>query len=373
MRAALRQRVRGLAKSSVAAGMHWAGLDELLGARRGLQSAPLVLGYHRVVEDFDRSAQLSISPMLTSAHSFEQHLDWVGKHYQFVSLDELALMLEGRLSHSKPVAAITFDDGYQDVYWNAFPILKRKGIPAAVFVVTNLIGSQQLQVHDELYLLLSAALAADNTAAGNVWLETATNAGLDGRQTRRLISYSQKYASPFAVTRAILESLDQSGISAVLQALRKRASISAADTLKDFQALDWHMLREMMANGVTVGSHTKSHVLLANEPADVVKEEVEGSRRELERQLGVSIDHFAYPDGSFDANAIAAVARAGYRTAHTICGHRDPDYPLLTISRRVMWQNTCVDGFGRFSPAVLNCQVNGIFDPASKCHRQHWA
>lgn len=368
----LKDRLRGMAKAGCAAGVHWTGLDQIVGARRGLKEAPLVVGYHRVVEDFQRSDRLSIAPMLTSASTFEKHLDWIGKRYDFVSLDELSLIFEGAEKRSKPVAAITFDDGYQDVYCNAFPILKRKGIPSAVFVVTDLVGTERLLAHDELHLLLSAVVAEGKASGRDYWWNVVSSFDLDAEQSRLLYSRINNVDNPFQATRAVLETLGRSDINSVIQSLSKQNPIPEQQ-LKDFQILNWDMLREMAADGVTIGSHTKSHVLLANETADVVRDEVEGSRRELEQRLGMPIEHFAYPDGSFNADAIAAVASAGYRTAHTVCGHRDPDNPLLSIPRKMLWQNSCMDGFGRFSPSILSCQVNGIFDPSDRCQRRHLA
>src|SRR5205085_1579779 len=62
-------------------------------------------------------------------------------------------------SFSEPVAAVTFDDGYRDVHEHALPVLKRKGIPAAMFVVTNLVGQPSWQIHDKLYHLMDKAFA----------------------------------------------------------------------------------------------------------------------------------------------------------------------------------------------------------------------
>jgi hypothetical protein len=100
---------------------------------------------------------------------------------------------------------------------------------------------------------------------------------------------------------------------------------------------------------------------------------MEGSRQVLEQQLGVPVQHFAYPDGRFDAVAINAALAAGYRTASTICGHVDARHPLLTLPRKILWEKSCMDRFGHFSPAILSCQVNGIFDIAGKCRLPHWA
>ena len=100
-----------------------------------------MIGYHRVVEDFASSAETSIPSMLVSRQMLERHLDWIGRRFRFVSLDELGARLDASDSRDDPIAAITFDDGYRDFYDHALPLLKQKGIPAAVFVVTDLVGT----------------------------------------------------------------------------------------------------------------------------------------------------------------------------------------------------------------------------------------
>ncbi len=365
-------RLRGLAKTGIAAGLDWTSLSSLVGSWRGLKDKPLVVGYHRVVSDFKYSDSLSISPMLTSAQTFEKHLDWIARRYRFVSLDELAVGLEAGDCSGKPMAAITFDDGYRDVYQNAFPILERKGIPSAVYVVTDLVGTRQLQVHDELHLLMSTLLARQHSSSLAYWRDLAAGLELSEQSSKCLSDRIHGANSPFQATRRVLETLSQSEIANFLQELRTRAAVPE-QALLEFQSVDWEMLREMAGRGVTVGSHTRSHALLSNETPQAVRDEVEGSRQVLEQQLGVTINHFAYPDGKFNASVINAIAEAGYRTACTTCAHLDQAHPLLTISRRMLWEKSCMNTFGRFSPAILSCQVNGIFDPVDKCKLQHWA
>ena len=96
--------------------------------------------------------------MLVSRAMLERHLDWVARRFQIVSLDELRSRLETRApARDRPIAAITFDDGYRDVYEQAFPLLMRKGIPATVFVATDYVGTAGVFPHDTLYLLLERA------------------------------------------------------------------------------------------------------------------------------------------------------------------------------------------------------------------------
>lgn len=360
--------LRKLAKAGAAAGIHSLGVDRLVGTGRRMQQMPLVLSYHRVVENYERSAAHSISPMLVSAAKFEAQLDWIGRHYDFVELDELAQTLESGATPRRPMASVTFDDGYGDSYYHAFPILKRKGIPMTVFVVTDLVSTASLQVHDELHLLFATAFRQWRQSARQL-APLADQAGIEPIIRARLCSPD---ISAFARTRLCLELLQHSQIARLIELLRDNVRVTA-DTLAEFHSLTWPMLRHMAANGVTVGSHTKSHKLLVNESWDTIVEEARGSRAALESQLGHRIDHFAYPDGRFNADAVNAVGLAGFRYAYTTCMHRDREKPLLTIPRRVLWENSCVDAFGKFSPSVLSCQINGIFDPAARCQQTHWA
>ena len=92
--------------------------------------------------------------MLVGIRTLEKQLDWVGRRYRFASLDEIGRQVEMGRSSDRPLAAVTFDDGYEDVYRNAFPLLSRKGIPAAVFAVTDHVGTDRPLAHDALYAQL---------------------------------------------------------------------------------------------------------------------------------------------------------------------------------------------------------------------------
>src|SRR6185436_14633751 len=100
-------------------------------------------------------------------------------------------------------------------------------------------------------------------------------------------------------------------------------------------------------------------------------QETAASRAEIETRLGVSVLHFAYPDGCFDAAAVRAVAAAGYRYAYTGCRHRDAAHPLLTVPRRVLWEGSTLGALGRYSAHVLSGQVSGIFDLSGRCTSDH--
>lgn len=358
--------IRSFLKVAAAATLQRAGVAAWVGSRPARAVLPQVIGYHRVVDDFRVHARGYMPSMLISVATLEKQLDWIGRRYEFADPDDMERWLRGERPAGRPVAVITFDDGYRDVYEQAFPLLKRKGIPAVVFVVTELVGETRLQIHDELYLQLARALRAwhmPRPRLEEVLREAQAvqrpGLGADGSSV-----------SPLQLTRALLGTLTQVELRRVMAVLRQQFDGPEQET-GALMCMDWKMLVEMQRAGIRIGSHTCSHALLTNETADKVAAEARDSRRELERRLGTTPVHFAYPDGRFDASVVTVVADAGYHFGYTTCRHQDPGHPALTIPRRLLWENACLDAFGHFSPAVMDCQISGVFDFAAKCHIDH--
>jgi len=318
---------------------------------------PFIVGYHRVVENFDKSALHAIPSLLTSVGMLEQHLDWLARQYELVSLDDIGAYLEQDRTFRKPAAAITFDDGYADNYRLAYPLLKRKGIPAAVFVVTDLVGTTQVQVYDKLYLLLSR-LRTQTASVKTTLFKILVSAGVTCEELGHL-HFSND--APLHIVTLLLSHLPQTRIHRVVNALENETRVDHG-VLDEMAPLSWQMIQEMHRNGITIGSHTMTHALLSHESADRTKEELLGSKSVLEQQLGSTVQHFAYPDGRFNPNVVEAVDTAGYRYAYGICRTRDSRHPLLTIPRKVLWERACVNAFGKFSSAVMNCHTNWAFD-----------
>jgi peptidoglycan/xylan/chitin deacetylase (PgdA/CDA1 family) len=331
------------------------GMDRVYASASGAGGVPVVIAYHRVVEDFASQAKTCIPSLLVSRQMFEQHLDWIGRRYRFVDMNELGKRLESESSWKDPIAAVTFDDGYQDFYDHALPVLQRKGIPAAVFVVTDHVGTTRVQVHDKLYLLLTRRFGRPL-----------------GKRCDRLNLAGITAMSPFRAMRALIESLPMATLHLVVEALELEDSLPE-DTLKLFNSLSWETLDRIQRSGHTIGSHTRTHVLMANESPGRVLEEAAGSRQEMERRLGATIQHFAYPSGSFNTASVNAVAAAGYRFGFTSCPHRSVEHPLLTVPRTLLWENSSLNSRGSFSGPVLDCQVRHAFDWAGGCRQRHTA
>ena len=326
---------------------------------------PFIVCYHRVVENFEKSAQHAIPSMLISTAMLERHIDWLAKRYSIVSLDEIGSHLESPRKFSKPPAAITFDDGYSDVYYNAMPLLLRKGVPSAVFTVTGLISTTWPQLFDRLYLSLSDLQLRGASVACTV-NRVSSSLSIDTGILDRLRPSADE---PFRVMSALLWAVPHNHVEKIVAALEKGRGYQN-EVLEQMKPMTWEMVSKMAGQGIIIGSHTRSHALLTNENADTVRAELRESKLVLETRLRMPIYHFAYPDGRFNPSVVQAASSAGYRYAYGICRERDEQLPLLTIPRKVLWEQSCLSAMSKFSSAMMNCHVNWAFGER-ECSRHH--
>ncbi len=90
----------------------------------------LVLNYHKIDHTF---ISLSVQP-----EDFDNQMKYLHDNgYHTITPDELYEALAGNGQLPENPVLITFDDGYEDNYTNAYPILKKYGFKATIFVVTG--------------------------------------------------------------------------------------------------------------------------------------------------------------------------------------------------------------------------------------------
>lgn len=95
-----------------------------------------ILMYHRFGSD-------NLSLFVTS-ENFTRQMDYLDKKdYKVISLNELVEGIKNNRSFEHKTVVITIDDGYEDNYLFAYPVLKRHNFPATIFLIANHIGTRK--------------------------------------------------------------------------------------------------------------------------------------------------------------------------------------------------------------------------------------
>lgn len=258
---------------------------------RGQSNAEIVT-YHRFSS---RTTEKELTSFLepVPAPRFEEHLTFLAREYEVISLGQLvARLLKGEPWPPRSLT-ITVDDGYRDFYEAALPVVERVGVPITVFVTAGCIDGGRTLWWDELH---RAVLTTSR------WPEP----GMLRRDIHPDASRQIWPAhDPSSMTQRMAASRALVGIlKMVPDEVRRRASAdlqSVLDAPADGEAdalMTWAQVKEAAAAGVEIGSHTLTHPSLDMISEHQIGPEIEGACHMIEARLGRRPTTFAYPGGS---------------------------------------------------------------------------
>lgn len=91
--------------------------------------------YHHIVK---KESEIQYEYMQTTEETFEKQIKGLKElGYHFISYEDLVQYKEGNKPLYKNSCLLTFDDGCDDVYYNAYPIMKKYEVPFTMFVITD--------------------------------------------------------------------------------------------------------------------------------------------------------------------------------------------------------------------------------------------
>lgn len=282
------------------------GLHGLSSFLRGFRADEVpILAYHRVF-DIGQEAAFSFDPDLVSASSsaFAWQMQYLRDRYHPITFQTLLNVMDGKEELPPRPVIVSFDDGYDDNYLNAFPVLRSLEMPATIFVSTGYVGSGKPFWFDLVAHILYHAPTGTMTVKA-LGITLSLDASVDSRRVAasRLLSALKRVSN--AQRLDILDWLEH----------EHGAAMRPAD-FRLSRPLDWNQIREMSATGMEFGSHTVNHPILSRLDDDELRQELTESRRHLERELGKPAPVLAYPVGGpeeFNEKVTQAAIAAGYR------------------------------------------------------------
>jgi peptidoglycan/xylan/chitin deacetylase (PgdA/CDA1 family) len=283
--------------------------------RRAVTPKFLILCYHRV-----GTGGVPLYSEL-APERFEAQMRFLKKHYRIVSLEEVCRGLhEPGISESG--VAITFDDGYRDVFTYAFPILRKYDIPATVYLIADAMETGQVAWYDRIFLTFQVL------PSGRLELE------LDCLRSFDLCSVQSRFRAALEVITYLrtLPNAQRKRRCADFERLAELPQEELADRI-----LNWDQVQTMQRSGISFGSHTVSHPVISQLIQAEMETELAESKHFLEEKLGSAVEDFAFPFGHVadcGTQAAATLARLGYRSAvTTVLGVNSPGADLFALRR----------------------------------------
>ncbi len=282
-----------------------------------------VLYFHRVLAKHD-----PLLPDEPTAETFDAMMGWVQRQFTVIPLAEgVARLRDGSLPPA--AAAITFDDGYRDNLEVAAPILKRRNMPATLFVASGFVDGGIMfndKVIEAIRRTSRPALELPDLGIGPLPLD----------------SWEQRRNAVSQLLPAI-KHLPAARRGEVVSALAGQAGVALPDDLM----MTSGQLREFVRLGFDVGAHTQNHPILAVLSDDQAYREITQGREQLEGMIDRRVGLFAYPNGrrenDFDERHAAMTKACGFEAAFsTEPGVCRKDCNPWSLPRFTPWDRTAM-------------------------------
>lgn len=281
-----------------------------------------VLMFHGVLPDAG-SSPFNASGKFVSPEKMRTFLERLSRIFRVVEMKEFVeSAIRGRRLSNAMV--LTFDDGYENVYRHAYPVLAGMGMPFTVFVSTGFVDTGAVLAWDAL-----------NYAVRTTAAETLP-AGILPRDAD--LRTSEARADAARLLKAALKTETADRVAAIAGRICETLGVPRdGPQWNPVRFLSSGQIREMAERGVEFGGHTISHPILSRESPERVRAEVRGCKSALEAMTGRPVAVFAYPNGGrgdFDEATKRELREAGYAASFsTIHGLHRPGDDLFEIRR----------------------------------------
>jgi peptidoglycan/xylan/chitin deacetylase (PgdA/CDA1 family) len=263
-----------------------------------------VLLFHRILPVRDNMWD-PIDPDL-----FEKTLRYVQKKFHVVPLKEA--LFENNMVSAKPLAAITFDDGYSDFIQYAMPVLDKYKMTASMYIVSDCIDRD---LPPWTYLL-------DNIFAKTKklsWPDIEVNSFPPEYQVTSWNTAEERIAYCKKFKQYLKRIPAQQRNSIIANALLNFNDVEDPHGLM----MSWNDVKQIHSAGFEIGSHSVTHPTLATiEDEKTILFELTESARRIKAKTDIEADIFSYPIGSYDERVKQLTKNAGYKAGLAVNGKK---------------------------------------------------
>ena len=274
-------------------------------ARFLTRSHPRVLMYHRFSAD---AAGSRVSVAL-----FDNQLSELKRNFTVLPLSVICDYLRAGKTVPHNSIALTIDDGYDDFYRYAFPVLKKYGLPATLYVTADFIDRKLWLWPDKIAYILK------KTGAKNLTYTRPDNA----TSTLPLLTGAERGSAWMELNNHCLAIGHEERQQFLHQLALDLAVTVGVEPEPDYAPMSWDAVRELSDNGIEIGAHSRTHPVLSNLGRERLREEIYGSKQRIEQFVSRPVSAFCYPNGQrADYNDLVkeVVIESGYSSA-TVAFH----------------------------------------------------
>jgi len=258
----------------------------------------IIVMYHRVVPD--GTVDVYDLGMSVSRSNFIAQVDYFKENFSIIGVSEAIDLLQKGGTLPENALSVTFDDGYQDTYDNAFPYLFECDVPSALYLSTEGINQREPFWWDRVANIVA------NTSEYSIDLD-----GIDSTNSECVLKLSEgKKLKSLQKLLSLLWLQPPNTLNGSISKLEERLGDVSVDCLP--RRLGLKEVRKLIDKKVEIGAHSISHINLTLFDDSELTVEFTMPKAELEKMLKININGFAFPGGRVNARVEKMISKCGF-------------------------------------------------------------
>jgi len=314
-------------------------------------NAAVILCIHKVKNRLDEKSNLSklyLKGEALELKYLEKRLVYLKKKFNIISLEKYIDICNEKKGLPRNSCILTFDDGDLEHYTIAYELLKKLELPATFFIPTDYISNNAHRWEDRISAFISAAKVKKFELNTFLLSRKNFNIGTLGQKNKvvNFLCKTLKYV-PMKTRDDFIEDL------------AKDLRLYDDSISLDYQNhMEWNHLKTISDNPImSIGVHTQTHQVLTMLSEREIEDEIKGSKRIIEENIGRTVTLFSYPFGKSDdlnEEIKKMVEKLGFRAACGFCyGRNNIKSDKFALKRIPLLPEPFI---------VFKARMSGIFD-----------
>ncbi len=244
-----------------------------------------ILLYHGVSEYNNFQGIENFSKKHISKRLFLKQMSFLKKNCNVISINELEKYKKEK-SIKKNSVIISFDDGFENNFKVAAPILKKLNLPCIFYISTGMIGKKNMFWVDKIEDIIN------RTRIKYLKINLGKNVIFSLKSKLEKINAVEKIKKYCKGISAMKKDKLINNLSNTLK-IEPNNKHS-----KNYRIMNWRQVKKLASNNLfEIGGHSFNHDILTRLPISKMKKNIKQSIILLEKKLNKKIKHYSYPEG----------------------------------------------------------------------------
>jgi peptidoglycan/xylan/chitin deacetylase (PgdA/CDA1 family) len=266
------------------------------------EHALTILLYHGVTDTVGPGIQ-NYSGKHIPAHQFAAQMRHLRDSCVVLSIDQVVALHQRGDPFPERAAVVSFDDGFENNYTVAAPILEEFGIPAVFYISSGIVNTDLMFWVDQIEDCINLTGKTKIEIALDRSLELPVGTAPEKIEAVEVVKRYCKRSRPAEKELVIAELVGATGV------------LPAVDHAPDYRKITWAQLRELARCSLfTIGGHSLYHDILSELSPEKMRDDVRLSIDILRYRLERPVVHYSYPEGQvhhFNEDVIACLRANG--------------------------------------------------------------